>query len=148
LLAGVAHGRPFSTLPGRTLLAAFTVSDICQKPQEVAITIANSLVEGTGLTVAESEVRNLYYFTCNTCFSLLPNQLPSASLMFFFNCTLFYFARRPLLKLGQNAVLDCKLLLPVPLHTLNLQEQGTNLPLLLQTLQQLLGLKAAPNDHL
>ncbi|KAL4545293.1 hypothetical protein Ndes2526B_g02394 [Nannochloris sp. 'desiccata'] len=54
-MAGVALGRPFSAIPGRTLLATFTVSDICQKPQEVAITIANSLVEGTGLTVAESE---------------------------------------------------------------------------------------------
>lgn len=70
LMAGVALGRPFSAIPGRTLLATFTVSDICQKPQEVAITIANSLVEGTGLTVAESEVRILLnlekheFFSC------------------------------------------------------------------------------------
>lgn len=48
-------GLPFSR---RALLATFSASDICQKPKEVAITIANSLVQGDGLSTAESEVRN------------------------------------------------------------------------------------------
>jgi hypothetical protein len=55
-LGGAFGGRPFSA-PGRTLLASFTASDICRKPQEVAITIANTLVQGSGLSTAESDVR-------------------------------------------------------------------------------------------
>lgn len=68
--AGGALGRPFSTTPSRALLATFTASDICQEPQEVAITIANSFVQGSGLTVAEAEVRQLLNFEYNTSFLL------------------------------------------------------------------------------
>jgi hypothetical protein len=63
--------RPFSLLRGRVLLASFTASDICTKPEEeVAITIANTLVKGTGLTTAESEVRSRAFFSSSRHASL------------------------------------------------------------------------------
>lgn len=80
LVAGsLALGRPVS---GRALLATFSASDICTKPQEVAITIANTLVQGSGLSTAESEVREPYFVRNNlSLLATMPSetQLPSLS---------------------------------------------------------------------
>ena len=42
--------------PRRRNLLSFTADDICQKPQEVAITLSQALVNGSGLSGAESQV--------------------------------------------------------------------------------------------
>lgn len=55
-VASAAARKPLR--PARALLAPrFSATDICTKPQETARTIADTLVSGSGMATAESEVR-------------------------------------------------------------------------------------------
>ena len=64
---GPTFGRKLS--PPRRTLQAITTSDICRKPQEVAITVAQVLVNGTGLAGADSTVR----LVCMDCMEAITN---------------------------------------------------------------------------